>query len=353
MIVCDAQILIFDHDDSHWDSLKLALSGKYLLRFAKTAEEALGFYSVYSEKINLVLLDSQISDMSIQDLIQQFQSANNKVPPNIVMMTSYEEGWISQLTEVQSFYHVGKPFIKETLLSVLDKAVRNYSLVHHDTQTKVRVALNEVLNRRNKWVLSRTGEGLSAADVTSLVVDFETMHSHPDGLGAWVELLEKDSAESAPIAETPTILLIEDEVEICGMTAEFFESRNQPILVAYSVADARKILDDNPDIDLIFLDLSLPDGSGVSLLTSLFPVMENTERNPIFDCLNQPDVIVTSAYMDKETIAACMNSNAIAYMTKPIVLSAMVDMVNRLYLRRTRLKAIQYLAGIMRSERLT
>jgi len=57
--------------------------------------------------------------------------------------------------------------------------------------------------------------------------------------------------------------------------------------------------------------------------------------------------------MDKETIAACMNSNAIAYMTKPIVLSAMVDMVNRLYLRRTRLKAIQYLAGIMRSERLT
>lgn len=344
-------ILVVEDEQSQRDILESYLSDKYSLRFAKNGEEAVSFFKHYVEIIDLILLDINLPDMSGYQVHKKFREVTKTGIPNIVMVTAYDthQDWIRTLTELQSFYHLGKPFSKESLLSVVEQALHNATLVRKQGQTKLRITLNDILIRRNSWALSERvtlcineGRTITPDEANETVIHFETIHEHPKGLGYLVEILEKDSGEKALAPSQPNILLVEDEDSICAMTQVFFESKNLPIFVAKTVHEAKEILSKTPNVDLIFLDLNLPDGHGVSILDSLFAEW-SPKNNPIFELLDKPDVVVASAYMDKETITECMHGGAIAYMTKPIPLDKMWDATQKLCKRRYHLQAIQLL----------
>ena len=59
------------------------------------------------------------------------------------------------------------------------------------------------------------------------------------------------------------ILVVEDDIIICGGLKVFLEGKGFEVMTAHTVSEARKALADG--CDLVLLDIHLPDGSGLKL----------------------------------------------------------------------------------------
>ena len=75
----------------------------------------------------------------------------------------------------------------------------------------------------------------------------------------------------------PLILIVEDDRSLNTINRRALESEGYAIVSAYSAAEARELLSQNPD--LLLLDVKLPDGSGFDLCRE---IRETTNAHIIF-----------------------------------------------------------------------
>jgi len=116
------------------------------------------------------------------------------------------------------------------------------------------------------------------------------------------------------------ILYVEDEIAHVVLTQRTLEDNIQhefTLLHAEMISDALRILDAEPDIDLILSDLRLPDGTGLDLLKKV------RERS------SPPAVVLVTGQGDQENAVAALKAGAADYLVKqsdylhrlPIVIS--------------------------------
>lgn len=85
------------------------------------------------------------------------------------------------------------------------------------------------------------------------------------------------------------ILLVEDELHIQALNRQFLEREGYTVLCADTLAEARRIIWETP-VDLILLDVMLPDGSGYDFCAEIRPA---SDAPIIFlTCLGESDNIV-------------------------------------------------------------
>ena len=116
------------------------------------------------------------------------------------------------------------------------------------------------------------------------------------------------------------ILYVEDEIAHVVLTQRTLEDNIQQeftLLHAEMISDALRILDAEPDIDLILSDLRLPDGTGLDLLKKV------REREA------PPAVVLVTGQGDEEVAVTALKAGAADYQVKqsdylhrlPIVIS--------------------------------
>ena len=116
------------------------------------------------------------------------------------------------------------------------------------------------------------------------------------------------------------ILLVEDTESIIKGLTYSLEKENYNLKVMTSIKDTKEYLSNNKNIDLIILDITLPDGNGYELFKSTIKV------------LNIPTIFLTA--MDSEdNIVECLNSGAEDYITKPFSTKELLARINRILLR--------------------
>ena len=116
------------------------------------------------------------------------------------------------------------------------------------------------------------------------------------------------------------ILLIEDNITIIKGLKYFFEKNNYNLIYKTTINDAKIYLKDNSNIDLIILDITLPDGNGLKLFENLIKK------------LNIPTIFLT-AKDDEETIVKGLNIGAEDYITKPFSTKELLARINKILLR--------------------
>lgn len=116
------------------------------------------------------------------------------------------------------------------------------------------------------------------------------------------------------------ILLIEDTESIIKGLTYSFEKNNYNLTVKTTIKDSKEYLLNNSKIDLIILDITLPDGNG-------FNLFENTIKN-----LNIPTIFLT-AKDEEDDIVKGLNVGAEDYITKPFSTKELMARVNRILLR--------------------
>lgn len=116
------------------------------------------------------------------------------------------------------------------------------------------------------------------------------------------------------------ILLVEDiESIIKGLTYSL-EKSNYKLVIKTTIKDTKEYLLSNTNIDLIILDITLPDGDG-------FDLFVNTIKN-----LKIPTIFLT-AKDEEDDIVKGLDIGAEDYITKPFSTREVIARINRILLR--------------------
>ena len=116
------------------------------------------------------------------------------------------------------------------------------------------------------------------------------------------------------------ILLIEDTESIIKGLSYSFEKEKYNIAIKTTIKDSKDYLLNNSNIDLIILDITLPDGSG-------FDLFENTIKE-----MQIPTIFLT-AKDEEDDIVRGLNVGAEDYITKPFSTKELMARVNKILLR--------------------
>ena len=110
------------------------------------------------------------------------------------------------------------------------------------------------------------------------------------------------------------ILLVEDNQTIIKGLKYSFEKNNYDLMYKTSIIDTKKYLMENPKLDLIILDIMLPDGNG-------FELFKNNIKK-----LNIPTIFLTAKDDENDIVTG-------DYITKPFSTKELLARVNKILLR--------------------
>ncbi len=133
--------------------------------------------------------------------------------------------------------------------------------------------------------------------------------------------MEKMSKEISPfdlalIEEyKPLVLVIDDDSELCDELECFLKKQSYRVVSTGNIKTARKILTENY-IDIILLDLKLPDGNGIDLVKNIKEQGKDT-------C-----VIIITAYGSLHSAIKAIKERIYDYITKPFDPEKILKIVN-------------------------
>ena len=116
------------------------------------------------------------------------------------------------------------------------------------------------------------------------------------------------------------VLLVEDNISIIKGLAYSFEKNKLNLVAKTNIKESKEYLSSNKDIDLIILDITLPDGNGFDLY------------NDIIKLLNIPTIFLT-AKDEEDDIVKGLEIGAEDYITKPFSTKELLARVNKVLLR--------------------
>jgi CheY-like chemotaxis protein len=139
-------------------------------------------------------------------------------------------------------------------------------------------------------------------DINTLRIRFKRKQ---DSLIAALTKRKKNSVLDVHAAGS-TALVVDDDEVIQLHAKKLLEKNSMDVMLASNGNEALTILNESK-VDLIVLDLIMPEFSG-------FEVLESLRKNPE---LNQIPVIAVSSISDKESIVKALNGGAVDYVIKP------------------------------------
>ena len=125
----------------------------------------------------------------------------------------------------------------------------------------------------------------------------------------WEEALDV----AGPVPQ-PAVLVLEDQKDIRMLVTSMLKIRDLDCDVASCLAEARELMA-RKRYDLLFIDVNLPDGSGLSLVE---------ERKP-----DAPLIVVMTGSNDIQTAVQAIRDGAIDYITKPFTVGHFLKRVDK------------------------
>lgn len=108
----------------------------------------------------------------------------------------------------------------------------------------------------------------------------------------------------------PKILVVDDETDLEILIKQKFRKQIREKLYEFVFAingvDALRKLAENPDVDVVFSDINMPEMDGLTLLTKLNEISPLTKA------------VIVSAYGDMDNIRTAMNRGAFDFVCKPV-----------------------------------
>jgi len=111
------------------------------------------------------------------------------------------------------------------------------------------------------------------------------------------------------------VLLVDDEVAFVDTFAERLELRNFEISKAFSGPEALQILEQNSNIEVVILDVKMPDMDGIETLADI------KRKHPLVE------VMMLSGHADVDSAIEGMKQGAFDYLMKPVDMDQIITKV--------------------------
>ncbi|NPA74737.1 MAG: response regulator [Euryarchaeota archaeon] len=129
------------------------------------------------------------------------------------------------------------------------------------------------------------------------------------------------------------MLVVDDNQDITKLIKIYFTKRGYEVLIANKGEEAFKLMEQNPDIDVILLDVMLPDFSGIEILEQIRGIMKNAV------------IIMVTGVNDLETVVNAMKLGADDYVVKPFRLGEMEQKIENLMFKKTIVNGEEHLTA--------
>ena len=115
----------------------------------------------------------------------------------------------------------------------------------------------------------------------------------------------------------PKILVVDDEQTLRSALFRIFSRRSYQVITTANINEAEKVITSNSDLELAIVDVKLPDGDGIDLLSTL-----RQKYNDI-------PVIVLTGFASIEVAVQATKMGAYHFMTKPFNIEELVSLAEK------------------------
>jgi DNA-binding NtrC family response regulator len=275
---------------------------------AKTGAEGISLYKEHINNLRVVLINQSLSDQSGVGVLEKIK-AINPIPEVIVLMDDQDTNTAVEIMRKGAHDILVLPSFKDEMNFKIKKAMEIDCLLNKlekymSQQEEICVDLRREEFQKLCHERRMAGQPITEKDIIKY---FPPSNMRKNVL---VEKLKDDYIQENPdvfVNNTFSILIIEDEEEMRETLVDILSADNITILEAANAAKALSIIKSKCNIDLIILDIGLPDISGDELLKEIRKILTEVE------------VIVVTAYVDDvELVVSTMRDGVCDYMTKPI-----------------------------------
>lgn len=352
-------LVVDDHEDQR-ELIIDVLKGKYQVIEAKDGQTAVDMFIKYKDTIGVVLLDLHLPDMTGNEVFQKFRQITVTELPHIVVISGLNdpEDIIDSFAENDAFFYLEKPYSAKELVRVINESFTSALSPRQNKRISRDAALRRLLIDRNVRILNERisinmmyGKMLSQDEAEALTLKFEEVVGDKKiKLVKIIETLEEDTGVKAPVKWDPRILFVEDELDFQELLRDYLSSKRYMIHSALTLREAREILKIHQNLDIILLDMGLPDGYGKEIIEDLTDGIEKWYKNKNSLLTYLPDIVVHSAFIDRDTIRDIMRAGALTYINKPAPCSDVHKKLETAFQDRYEWCAVQYLFDVLNAQ---
>jgi DNA-binding response OmpR family regulator len=285
-------ILLLEHVASEREYLTQILSEKFTVYVAENGQMALELYTLNYANIQLIITGLFFGTFSTVDFINRLKH-ESFLPQIIVLSSSHNPNALIEVMVAGAYDVLQKPFLKEELMVMIEKSLDQTILFE---QFVKRVEQSELgLVMRTKW-LDLNESGFQSADVHS---SLKLANIFRDPIQ-----LAQDLGVSLAWEKKPKLLIVEDESVVQDVLVQMLRM-SFSVLAVDTAADALDRLREHPDIQLVLLDIGLPDMMGNEALVTIKQEFSNIE------------VMMLTAYTEVDLVVECIRNGASDYISKP------------------------------------
>ena len=248
-------ILIVEDDDITREAIHMSLEGHdFAVHYAVNGNQA--FEAIKSQIFDCVVLDLGLPDISGRELLLKLESEKIKIP-NIIIYTAKE---LSQ-SELKTLHKFTKSIIIKGLKSE-ERLMDEITLFLHQVSSSL---------KREKP-------------------------------------LNKEDIGNGSNFTGKKILIVDDDIRNIFALAQVLEEKNIEVYEAENGLVALEVLDKNPDIDLVLMDIMMPEMGG-------YEAMRRIRKTPAISDI--PIITITAKAM-KEDYEESIKNGANDYISKPV-----------------------------------
>ena len=325
---------------------------------------------LHANQISVVLINDKLFDMPSLDVIHEIIKVGLFVP-NFIVFSKDESNIISSMTEGGAFEFLPMTTPDSVIVETVEKAIQSQKSVDLEgfrrgaKKQLERLFVDSILGTRNFKMEAELNYYYALYPIKKMPVDSfkdilsELNFAHGElgnrknfPLKILLKELEDDTGELAPHPWRFKVLIIEDEADMRDGLKALLEN-DYLVFTSNNAAQALEILESVPDMDIVLLDIGLPDMPGTEVIIksrALFKAFEATEygyrvAGPVF--------IALTAFSDAPTIKQMIKDGVQHYILKPFDQTQLLETVRSSAEQRYYFKAITELLKILEDQSLS
>jgi len=257
-------LIVEDNEIDSSQIAKMLQDSRIKITIAETCKRALEL--IDKEDYDCIILDYMLPDMSGSELIHEVSRSKNKFAPLIIY------------------------------------SVKDFN----------KAELNNVNYNSNSFIM----KGVNSIE-NLLVETVSQLHVNPKHLAPDKRRIIENILNKKDILTDKNILIVDDDVRNLFAMTTVFERFNIRIITAESGKEAIRTLRDNPQIEMVLMDIMMPEFDGYETIQQIRLDRKDSTL---------PIIAVTAKAMKKDR-QKCIEAGASAYITKPVKIDQLLSLM--------------------------
>ncbi len=303
-------VLVVEDEEDMRQNLAELLGDEFKIYTASNGEQALRIYYNEQFRLNVVLLDIRLPDMSGIEILKKMKNIN--LNPDIIMVTALND--TKNAVEAMrdgAYDYVTKPFFAGDLIATIKRALekKDYNrklreLTDRLDHERIAAEHRQILFQEMQMKGRLEGKPLSGEE--KALFNFPVLSEEDYDYEKLKEKLEKDLDSKIDVGEGAKVVIASSDREIRDQLDKILVN-NYSIISASSAHELFAQLTENK-INLVILDINMMiDMEGDKVLEKIKNEFQST------------DVIVATERQEVQSAVHAMKAGAYDYLTKPFI----------------------------------